>query len=66
MLQKGRSQLTIIKDVSKMCHVSVYTVSRALNGYDDINYYIQNKFRVGVYKKKFYKVAKLKVLISFL
>ncbi|EGT3616697.1 LacI family transcriptional regulator [Clostridium perfringens] len=32
--------MTTIKDVSKRCHVSVYTVSRALNGYDDINYYI--------------------------
>ncbi|WP_415338239.1 LacI family DNA-binding transcriptional regulator, partial [Clostridium perfringens] len=29
--------MTTIKDISKRCHVSISTVSRALNGYDDIN-----------------------------
>lgn len=31
--------MTTIKDISKRCHVSISTVSRALNGYDDINSY---------------------------
>lgn len=29
--------MTTIKDISRRCHVSISTVSRALNGYDDIN-----------------------------